>query len=568
MHRRSLFPFLPNELIARKRKEDSRGEAILNRPDTPISRVKVERKINAGLEKYSGPWTDAERIHLLRRTTFSVQKKHLQVLQSLNLEDAVQFILTPELTPAPPINDYNTDSEQDPDVPLGQTWVFAPYSNNFEGRRITSLKVWWIHQILNQQASIHLKLLVFWHNLLATEFSGVFVGRFAYNHWMMLFNNAFGNFKTLVKELTVDPLMLFYLNGHYNSKSAPDENYGREVQELFCIGKGPNAQFTEGDVQMAAKILTGWKVDWNNGTTYFAAWDHDTSDKQFSAFYNDTLISGKAGLDGTKETDEFFDMIFDTNECAAYLARRLYQFFVFAELDDEIESMIISPLAQIIRDNNYDINEALETLFSSAHFYEEINRGAMIKSPVEFIMGTFRTFDVQFPQGISLRERYDTTLGVIWLTADQGMNLGDPPSVSGWPAYYQAPVYDRSWISTNTIALRALRTDSLIYWGFWTPAYLLNFDLLDFVDKLDDPENPNELIQECAFLLLGLDISQERKDNLKSVLLSGQTTDSYWTIAWLEYKADPDDEMKKSVVETRLKTFFRRFLQLQEYNLQ
>ena len=133
-------------------------------------------------------------------------------------------------------------------------------------------------------------MLLFWHNLLATESWGIFIAKTSYQYFELLRRHAFGNFKTLIREITLDPAMLIYLNGTRNQKEAPDENYARELQELFCIGKGPNSGYTEEDVQAAARVLTGWRHSWKEVnsqgpvSSFFQADRHDTSDKQFSDF--------------------------------------------------------------------------------------------------------------------------------------------------------------------------------------------------------------------------------------------------------------------------------------------
>ena len=146
--------------------------------------------------------------------------------------------------------------------------------------------------------------------------------------------------------------------------------------------------------------------------------------------------------------------------------------------------------------------------------------------------------------------------------------LGDPPNVAGWPPYYQAPQYDQSWITTATITTRAITTDSMIFWGFWISQDLqLKADLIEFVKNLDDPSNPVSLLTESAMLTLGLELSEIELSNLKSVLLTGQETDAYWTMAWDAYTNEPASIEYKSIVQTRLQSTFQRLLQLGEYQL-
>jgi len=155
-----------------------------------------------------------------------------------------------------------------------------------------------------------------------------------------------------------------------------------------------------------------------------------------------------------------------------------------------------------------------------------------------------------------------------WVMADMGMELGDRPSVAGWQAYYQTPSFDRLWINTDTVTKRAIRQDSLVYWGHWVSEGLqIPADLPAFIATLNAPEDPNLLLEELSTLLLGIPISQEVIDGMKTILLSGQTEDYYWTIAWEDYASNPTNEEFRSIVESRLKAMMSPFLQLSEYQL-
>ena len=141
----------------------------------------------------------------------------------------------------------------------------------------------------------------------------------------------------MVNGVTKNAGMLIYLNGDKNAKTAPDENYARELQELFTLGKGPGSKYTEADVKAAARVLTGWRVERFGVTSYFDATRHETGDKVFSSFYNDTTIKGKSSAAGANETDELVDMIFQQNEVAMYLCRKLYRYFVYYDIDTTTE---------------------------------------------------------------------------------------------------------------------------------------------------------------------------------------------------------------------------------------
>lgn len=522
----------------------------------------------SGLEPYSGPWGIPEVTHLLRRTMFGAKAEDVAYFLNLSPAQAVAELLSPTVEDPPlPVNDYNNEDLTDPFVPWGEVWLDALSNTDVEAARIGSLKAWWTGNLLEQDRSILEKMILFWHNHLPVEFYPVFNARRDYDYLMKLRRYALGNFKELILYITLDPAMLIYLNGQFNSKGAPDENYARELQELFCIGKGPNANFTETDVQAAARVLTGWRFNWETNEIYFDAGAHDQGDKQFSPFYGDRLIAGKPGQDGRQELEDLLNMIFATDECALFLCRKIYRFFVQHQIDESTEEFVIEPLADIFRNNDYQIQPVLLALFSSTHFFDTLNRGAMLKSPLDYHIGMLREFGNPVPDRSQLRDRLQYTLSLVWMGDLQQQSIGDPPNVSGWPAYYQIPLYDKAWITTDSLPRRGLIADWLLWAGIATDNTQVPLDILGTVAKLPNPEDPNALIDMLTSWQLGIDISDSLRNRLKAILLSGQISDYYWTDAWLAFAADPANEMKRETVRNRLLAFFYTFLHQEEYQL-
>ncbi len=539
------------------------------------SKSALQREISTGLEPYEGPWEEIQVKHLLNRTLFGITKTELGYFKSIPLQQAVDEIVSTSPIPEPPVNDYEgLGDAADPHVGFGESWLDAPHGGSKEGLRVVSLKNWLIGNIINQESTIHEKMVMFWSNLLVTKVWDVYMAKASYRYFQLIYNNALGNYRTFIKLLTLDPAMLVFLNGAKNTSTAPDENYGRELQELFCIGKGPESKYTELDVQSAARVLTGWTIRWNaydnegQFTSYFDHFKHYKKDKKFSPFYNNKVIKVRLGGEGAKELDELLDMIFDNEETAKYICRRIYSFFVYNDISETVEENVITPLAEIFRNNNYDIEPVLKTLFKSAHFFDTQNYGVLIKSPVDHLLGLWRTLDLDAGEPDDLLSNYEKRRALLWNMSGTGMEMGDPPNVAGWTAYYQAPQFDKAWITTNTITRRAKATDALTNWGLWiSSSRRVYANLIGFVDSLTEPSDPVHLLEEATFLLLGLEISEKMMNNLKSILLSGQQNSSYWTSAWNNYKSNPENITAKNIVENRLKSTFRQMLQLAEFHL-
>ena len=215
-------------------------------------------------------WDESQLLHLLRRSLFGVKRSDLEAFAGLSKEETVAQLLEPLPLPPVPLNDYQV-FKNDPYVPKGEPWIEAitgwaleTPDDQLESARIQSLLFGWLRTFVEQTPHIHYKMLMFWHNHFATEAFTVFAAKSSYQYFKTLWELSLGNFKDLVKAITLDPCMLNYLNGTLNVKEEPDENFARELQELFCIGKGPDAQFQETDIREAARVLTGWQLDWES----------------------------------------------------------------------------------------------------------------------------------------------------------------------------------------------------------------------------------------------------------------------------------------------------------------
>lgn len=522
-------------------------------------------RTTSGLSTYSGTWGEAEVLHLLKRVHFGVKIEDVNYFKNRTLSQSIDEILDIDYTPpAPPINNYN-DAFTDPRIPAGQTWV-GDYNSLLNGVRMSSFKRWWTGELINHDKTIREKMTMFWHNHFATETAVYNWPNYAYQHIAMLRADCLKNFKTLVKDVTIDAAMLVYLNGERNTKTAPDENYSRELQELFTVGKGPNSKYTESDVIEGAKVLTGWRISRTTGAVFFDPTKHDTSDKSFSSFYNNTTIYGKSGADGANELDNLLDMIFNQEEVSKHIIRKLYRWFVYYEIDDAAEENVILPLAAIFRTNNYEIKPVLEALFKSEHFFDTLNRGALIKSPLDFTIGLCRTFDLEFPTTDYVM-KYDFWNIIFNAAAIQQQNIGDPPSVAGWPAYYQIPLYHEIWINSDTLPNRNKISDVLISFGYTLRGNSLKINPLTYAAKYPNVAYPDQFINDLLKQLHTVEVSQDQKDYMKSILLSGQVENYYWTDAWNLYANNPNNTTYQTVVGLRLIQLFKYIMNLSEFQL-
>ena len=542
---------------------------------TPLKPVQFAKpaRVLSGINPYASQWTTNEVIHLLKRTMFGAKKADVDYFLGRTVSQSVDELMNPTApNPTPPIKEYVTSTQPgtpDTNITQGTTWVNDINNDGtVQSQRSASYKKWWTGVLVNQDRSIKEEMNFFWIDHFGNESSDIGNANWVYKQHTTIRQHTLGNYKQMVRDITLDYGMLRYLNGYLNTATAPDENYGRELQELFTLGKGPDSKYTEGDVKEAAKVLTGWRVNGANYTTFFDPTRHSTANKQFSSFYNNTIITGRTGATaGDLELNDLLNMIFAQNEVAKFLVRKFYRWFVYYEIDAATEANVITPLADIFRSSNYDIKSVLTTLFKSEHFFDIANQGCVIKTPIDVVIGSMREFEVNMP----LATDWDTNYGhwntlYSWMI-NMGVTLHDPPNVAGMPAYYQEPAFHEIWITTDSLPKRNQFTDVMTNSGYLRNGFRMQFDFTTIAKTFSNPGNPNDLLKDALNYLYRIQVSPQTMAQMKTqMLLSNQLYDYYWTNAWSAYISNPTTA-NFNTVNTRLKDLFRYIMNLSEYQL-
>lgn len=549
--------------------------------------------VTSGITPYAGAWNIWHVTHLLRRTSFGVKKADIDALLALtpgSAVDAMLAISAPTVPSATPLNYYQNTLPDSGGIALGASWtsnnltyVNANDDTNNYYRQL-SLSSWLWGLYINDNATIREKMTLFWYHFIPVNFDDVrgMQGNSATmcnDYINLLRTNALGNFKTLIKAIAKTPAMLVYLSNQYSTASVPNENFARELMELFTMGKAPSQNYTESDIIAASKVFSGWRVPSFTAAYPFApgfnSSYHNQGSKTFSAFFNNTTIANQAGAAGANEFDIFFDMQFTQQgtTIAKYVCRRLYRFFVYYDIDANVEANVIAPLSNVLLTNNWDMGITVSTLLKSEHFFDVVNKGVMIKSPVDFIAGTIRTLNIGTTPAAGATQVVNQY--TIWNyfqnyalnNLEQGLGL--VPNVSGWKAYYQEPAFYQNWINSNAIQRRAALLTSFIN-GFTQGTLSIKFDPIAYVQQFPNTtiQDPDLLIDAIIPQLFAVDLPAQYKTDTKvSTLLAGQVTNSYWTTAWNNYTGTPSNTSYANIVKTRLNSLLTTFLQLAEFQL-
>ncbi|MDW3652262.1 MAG: DUF1800 domain-containing protein [Bacteroidia bacterium] len=522
------------------------------------------------LSPYTGVWGNLQAAHLLRRCIFGPTLDQIREVEALGMDASIDLLLADRPLPDPPINYLDAD---DPWVPLGESWVDTRYPPDGSGvrERRNALDAWILGQLLNQGLSLREKMTLFWHNHFPVERDVVLDGKFLYNYNNLLRKNALGNFKSLVEKITLDPAMLVYLNGKDNTKDNPNENYARELLELFTIGKGDFAgpgdytTFTEEDVIAIAKVLTGWSgverfsVDIDLVFSEFHSELHDNGTKRLSHRFDNIEISAA----GENEYKNLIDLIFQKEEVAAFICRKIYRWFINSEINPTIESTVIQGMAQFLQAHDFEIKPLMSMLLRSKLFHDPAQHGAIIKNPMDFVFSVYNGLEVEMPDYIE--GWYRAFRAMTHFMGLMQMSYFYPPSVAGWEAYYLQPQYYKQWINSATLRPRTEFTDKLSQNGFRFGAHLMRIDVLNYIEKFDNPADAASLINSLAEVMYPRPLKDFQVDQLKNVLIPG-LPDFEWTIEYETYREEPSNEEIALSVENRLRNLFQAMLSLPEFH--
>ena len=520
--------------------------------------------LTSTLVKYAGPWDKSAALHLLRRCLFGVSQAELAESVAGGMAYTIDRLFQARDLQQLPQVYLNNDV-----LPIGSVWIDQPYDQQSNNGRIRSFQSWWVQQMLQNTFSIQEKMILFWHNHFVIESAVVRDSRALFDYYKILNDNALGNFREFAKHITISPAMLRYLDGQSNINTSPNENYARELFELFTIGKGPQigegnyTNYTEQDVFSAARVLTGWRFNNLDLSVSFRPNLHDPNEKVFSSAFDNHVINNG----GDQEYIELIDMIFAKEETAKHLARKLYRWFVYYQIDEVVEMNIIKPLADKIIQDDYEIVGALKMLLQSEHFYEQELRGSMVKSPADFSNGLFRTSMDQLTDNLSVQARYAHFLYYLNVNALLQMEISSPPQVAGWQAYYQEPAYYRNWANSVTIPLRKQLTDQVASEsGILRGGFRSRLRVIDLVENCSIPDNVREVVKELSILFLPKALSQVQEDYLVQALIPG-IPEYEWGNQWRTLQNDPSDTNLRMAIENKLYAFFRALFSLPEFQL-
>ncbi|CAM9558977.1 unnamed protein product [Phaeothamnion confervicola] len=356
--------------------------------------------------------------HLLNRTGFEVRPEQVRAFAGLSRADAADRLLAGTVTKAgTPAPAWSGEFVSPRRLRTLDDAGKKQFQREQVGRAI-DLKNWWVTEMLATRSPLTERMTLFWHNHFTSSLQKVKSATLLYRQNVLLRRHALGNFTQLLHAVSKDPAMLVYLDSASSRRGQPNENFAREVMELFTLGEG---SYAEQDIREAARAFTGWSIDPETGEYLWRPFAHDQGTK--------TVLGRSGNLDG----DDVLDLLLAQPKTAEFVVAKLWREFVSPEPD----AHEVARIGRLFRASGYDIRTALHALLVSDAFYADENRGALVKSPVDFVIGTMRQFDVG----------YSDPLPLTFLLRTLGQDLFSPPNVKGWPG-------GDAWINSTTLLAR------------------------------------------------------------------------------------------------------------------
>lgn len=402
---------------------------------SPVIHWRPSARRRDGYNLTNSEWGAPHLRHLLTRASFGVAVDEVTALLPLTKSQVVARLLTDDPLPAPPGTWINEPF--DPNVYRTLTQAEQQAWQRANRLHIEETRAWWILQMAARPFNLREKMTLFWHNHFTSEFDVVQLAQWVYMQHDTLRRHALGNFRTFLKAIYKDPAMLLYLDGVRNLRTSPNENFARELFELFTLGVG---HYTENDIKQAARAFTGWQIDTRNiGST-----DPTKPVAYLVPNRFDSGIKTVFGKSGNFGGDEIVDLVLEQPMAAEFICEKLYKFFVSRETD----KAFVAELANIFRQNNYEIKPVVQAIFESDHFYSEHAVASLIKSPIELGVNNLRL----------LKPKRVAPAYIISSATALDQDLLNPPNVAGWPG-------QRSWINASTLVTRNVFSETYIMGG-------------------------------------------------------------------------------------------------------
>lgn len=441
-------------------------------------------------------WTSVQAAHLLNRAGFGGTPVEIEALRKLGLVGAVDSLLTGEedddLFPPPPLSApselHEAMAEMRGASGEDEKREMRQRQRKEQNSQMHALRAWWLGRMRHSPYPLREKLTLFWHGHFATGFKKTDLAYLMWRQNETLRAYALGDFRELTKQISKDPAMMKYLDTIRSGAKKPNENFARELMELFLLGEG--VRYTEDDIKASARAFTGYRMDPRNLTFRKADRQADKGEKQFF------------GKEGDFDGDAIIDIVTAQPECSEFIVGKLWRFFVA----EEAPRGQITALASHFRNSGFSLRSTLREMFLSAAFYAPTVIRGQIKSPVQWMVQTARVLEAPLPTPIATEVSLQ----------QMGQVLFEPPNVKGWPG-------GRTWITSSIYLFRCNLAGYIVSGAIPNlPGFRKNFGSVDIpLEKIAPPalrSDPEGLCDTITMRLLNIRLSNPEREKFIAFL--------------------------------------------------
>ncbi len=497
------------------------------------------QRTKSGLERYvpdtSYPWNYTRAAHLLRRCMIGVQDQEIRRAVDEGLEVTIERLFTRFKPSVSLIEDFAGKDPEFISPPEGDDYTVW-FWEKLERR--DRLGKWWLKVLSESPVSLQEVMTIFWHSHFTTSVAAAEFAEWVYGQNVLLRNNVFGNFRSLVEDITTDMAMLMYLDGVRNFKSWDvneiNENYARELMEIYTMGVTDwdgNVNYTQKDVVEAARALSGWFFSESSVSEL-----HRGLASSFQQHRWDDGVKTFMGEQGNFKASHIIDILFRKrgDQIAKFLCEKLYRTLVY----DAPDRKIVEGMAATLRGNDWNIEPVLRQLLMSWHFFDDVNIGGMIKGQIRFHLDLIRGMALKNIPDFDPQTRtpYNDLLQRMQAI---GHMLFSPPTVKGWTV-------GRSWITSSTLPLRLKFAYDIaaeripLNKDLPHGPFIHTFDPIEFARTFPTPEDPRSLCEDMTRYFLSVPPTEAEIDTLLEALLDGGV-EYEWSLT------DPEQQAGKRI---------------------
>ena len=530
-------------------KEGAIGGGTTNPPTTS----------STSLDTYSGAWNLDTAARLMRRVTYAPTYAEISQVKDDNLLSSLDRLKQEAVPDAGPYYHRQNESGK-PSITVGQSWRGKYDTDGYSASyRTDSMKNWYWRGVLEGGRGPLYRMRAFWENHFGVNEDGYTTIKEKDRYIQVIERNVLGNFRQMVKEMTINPAMLRRLNGYLNDKREPDENYAREVMELFVLGLGPNVgggdytTYTEDDVATLARAFTGMRLNIHGerpelplGDYFFNPDQHDTDPKTFSHRFGGATLQPN----GENEYKDAIDLLFEQPSARTFIVEQLYIWFVSTNINDTVRQNVIKPLGDKLYNDDYEIWPTLRTLLASKHFFEQTTSEALYKDPIDYVASVLRPVG-SFVSASSDDDKIKQVRLVNDTVATLGMSFNGPEAIAGWDAFRKLP-WGEQWNSGQQLADKDAFASLFFNRGTFNQGVAWNMNYLDWAESLPNPRDINAVLDTLELVYFPSDrIGPNERQGLKEAALD-QLPDGEWTIQMDQYLDPAQHDGIKSSMEKQI----------------